>query len=83
MFDYCADPSTLSLLRWLSCYLTTGTHFNFYWSFATVLMLLMVTAPVALAFGFFGATAARSHLAPVSVVGRVYIAAVRGVPDIV
>ena len=51
MFEYCADPSQLSGLTWLSCYLTTGTHFNFYWSFLTVLMLLAVTAPVALAFG--------------------------------
>ena len=42
MFAYCADPSALSGLTWLSCYLTTGTHFNFYWSFVTVLMLLAV-----------------------------------------
>lgn len=83
MFEYCADPSTLSGFSWLSCYLTTGTHFNFYWSFGTVLLLLMVTAPAALAFGFLGATAARSHLPPVSLIGRGYIAAVRGVPDIV
>ena len=83
MFEYCADPSLLSGLKWLSCYLTTGTHFNFYRSFLTVLMLLAITAPVALAFGFFGAMAARSPVLPVSLLGRGYIAAVRGVPDIV
>lgn len=83
MFEYCADPSTLSGLKWLGCYLTTGTHFNFYWSFGTVLLLLAVAAPAALAFGFAGATAARSHVLPVSWLGRIYIAAVRGVPDIV
>lgn len=83
MFEFCADPSQLSGLTWLSCYLTTGTHFNFYWSFLTVLLLLAVTAPIALAFGFGGAMAARSPLLPVSVLGKVYIAAVRGVPDIV
>ncbi len=83
MFAYCADPAALSGLSWLSCYLTTGTHFNFYWSFGMVLLLLAVTAPVALTFGFFGATAARSHIVPLSLLGRGYIAAVRGVPDII
>ncbi len=83
MFQYCADPSTLSGLAWLSCFLTTGTHFNFYWSFLTVLGLLAVTAPIALAFGFGGAVAARSRIPPLSLFGRGYIAAVRGVPDII
>jgi polar amino acid transport system permease protein len=83
MFGYCTDPSALTGLTWLSCYLTTAVHFNFYWSFVTVLGLLVITAPIALAFGFGGAMAARSHVAPVSWLGRGYIAAVRGVPDIV
>ena len=83
MFDYCADPSLLSGLTWLSCYLTTATHFSFYWSFGTVLLMLALAAPAALLFGFFGATAARSHVLPVSWAGKAYIAAVRGVPDIV
>jgi polar amino acid transport system permease protein len=83
MFGYCTDPSALSGLTWLSCYLTTAVHFNFYWSFVTVLGLLVITAPIALAFGFGGAMAARSHIAPLSWFGRGYIAAVRGVPDIV
>jgi polar amino acid transport system permease protein len=83
MFDYCADPSILSGLKWLSCFLTTGTHLNFYWSFGTVLLLLAITAPVALSFGLLGAIAARSRFMPLAAFGRVYIAAVRGVPDIV
>jgi polar amino acid transport system permease protein len=69
-------------LRWLSCYLTTGKHANFYISFGTVLLLLAITAPTALAFGFGGAIAARSRVAPVSWLGKAYIALVRGVPDI-
>ena len=82
MFSYCADPSTLGGLTWLSCFLTTGVHLSFYLSFLKVLGLLAVTAPVALAFGFFGAMAARASFAPVSWLGKGYIAIVRGVPDI-
>ncbi|SFL22315.1 ABC transporter permease [Shimia haliotis] len=82
MFSYCADPSTLESFRWLSCYLTTGVHMSFYKSFLLVLALLAVTAPVALSFGFLGAMSARSHIAPVSWLGKGYIAIVRGVPDI-
>ncbi len=82
MFSYCVDPSTLESLRWLSCYLTTGVHMSFYLSFFKVLLLLAITAPVALAFGFGGAMAARAHFAPVSWFGKAYIALVRGVPDI-
>ncbi len=82
MFSYCTDPDTLDRLRWLSCYLTTGVHFSFYLSFLKVIGILAVTAPVALAFGFFGAMSARSSIAPVSWLGKGYIAVVRGVPDI-
>ncbi|MDF1669908.1 MAG: ABC transporter permease subunit [Roseovarius sp.] len=82
MFSYCTDPSTLEGLTWLSCYLTTGKHAGFYISFGTVLLLLAITAPTALAFGFAGATAARSRLWPIKWIGKTYIAIVRGVPDI-
>ncbi|MEC3860009.1 ABC transporter permease subunit [Mesobacterium sp. TK19101] len=82
MFDYCADPSTLEGLTWLSCYLTTGKHMSIYWSLGTVLLLLAITAPAALLFGFGGASAARSRLAPLRWFGKAYIAVVRGVPDI-
>ena len=53
-----------------------------YWSFGTVLLLLAITAPAALAFGFGGASAARSKIAPLRWLGKGYIAIVRGVPDI-
>ncbi|MFQ6553146.1 ABC transporter permease [Aestuariibius insulae] len=81
MFSFCADPSTLEGARWLACYLTTGKHMVFYASFGTVLLLLAITAPAALAFGFLGAMAARGP-APLSWIGKTYIAIVRGIPDI-
>ncbi len=83
MFASCADPSALSGLSWLLCYLTTGKHLLFYGSFGTVLMVLFVTAPVALAFGFGGAMAARSPIAPLRWFGKIYTAMVRGIPDII
>ena len=82
MFSYCTDPDILSGLTWLSCYLTTGKHAAFYVSFGTVLLLLAITAPVALGFGFAGAMAARARIAPLRWLGKSYIAIVRGVPDI-
>ncbi|MCW9043693.1 MAG: ABC transporter permease subunit [Pseudopelagicola sp.] len=82
MFSYCSDPSTLDGLTWLSCYLTTGKHMGLYVSVVTVLVLLAVTAPVALLFGFAGAASARSRIAPLRWFGKAYTAIVRGVPDI-
>ena len=66
----------------MSCYLTTGKHAGFYISFGTVLLLLAITAPTALAFGFVGATAAQSRIWPLKWMGKGYISVVRGVPDI-
>ena len=82
MFSYCTDPAALSGFNWLSCYLTTGKHMNLYYSVGTVLLLLSITAPTALAFGFGGASAARSGVAPLRWIGKAYISIVRGVPDI-
>jgi polar amino acid transport system permease protein len=83
MFSACVDPKAIEGLSWLFCYLTSAKHVDFYWSFVTVLTLVAITAPVALAFGFAGATSARSpHLAP-RLMGKTYVAMVRGVPDIV
>ena len=82
MFSFCTDPDTLSTFYWFSCYLTNGVHWSFYGSFLKVLALLAVTAPVALSFGFIGAMSARSHIVPVRWLGKLYIAIVRGVPDI-
>lgn len=83
MFSSCADPKSLEGISWLICYLTSGKHIDFYWSFLTVFVLLAVTAPAALLFGFGGAMAARSHVAPLRWLGKIYTAMVRGVPDIV
>ena len=55
---------------------------GFYASFGTVIALLVITAPIALLFGFGGATAARSTIAPLRWFGKGYTAIVRGVPDI-
>jgi polar amino acid transport system permease protein len=83
MFDWCSDPDLLDGLAWVACYLTNGKHLTAYTSFGTVLLLLAITAPVSLAFGFAGATAARSRIAPLRWLGKAYTAIVRGVPDIV
>ncbi len=83
MLSSCADPKSIEGLSWLFCYLTSGKHLDFYWSFVTVLVLLAITAPAALCFGFAGATAARSPFLPARIFGKTYIAMVRGVPDII
>jgi polar amino acid transport system permease protein len=82
MFSYCTDPSTLEGLTWLSCYLTTGKHVSMYISVVVVLVLLAITAPTALLFGFGAATAARSRIAPLRWFAWGYTNIVRGVPDI-
>ena len=73
----------LTRVEWLACYLTTGKHLGLYTSVFTVLLLLAITAPTALLFGFAGASAARSQVFPIRLLGQAYIAVVRGVPDIV
>lgn len=65
------------------CYLTSGKHLLFYASFGTVLLLLAITAPLALLFGFGGALARRSRIAPLRWFGAVYTSMVRGIPDII
>ncbi|MBC7132847.1 MAG: ABC transporter permease subunit [Roseovarius sp.] len=82
MFAFCSDPATLEGWRWFACYLSTPKHANLYLAVGTVLLLLAITAPAALAFGFGGAMAARSRIWPVAWIGKGYIAIVRGVPDI-
>ena len=83
MFDFCADPSTLPTFQWFACYLTNGVHLLFYQSFLVVLILLAITAPLSLVFGFAGAMASRSSFLPLALLGKTYTAMVRGVPDIV
>ncbi len=55
---------------------------NLYYAVGVVLLLLAVTAPAALLFGYGGAMAARSRIAPLRWFGKGYTAIVRGVPDI-
>ena len=82
MLSFCTEPVDLPQLQWFACYMSTGKHMLFYGSFVTVMVLLLITAPVALLFGFGGAMAARSHFAPLRWFGKGYTAIVRGVPDI-
>tara|TARA_R100000322_G_scaffold60379_8_gene37249 strand:- start:7516 stop:8400 length:885 start_codon:yes stop_codon:yes gene_type:complete len=82
VLEVCDDPQALAGVQWLTCYLTSGKHLLFYQSFGTVMLLLLVTAPVSLAFGFAGAGAARSRVAPLRWLGKGYTSIVRGVPDI-
>ena len=82
MFEFCTNPEQLSGLSWLSCYMTTPKHMNLFYSVGTVLLLLTLTAPTALLFGFGGAVMARSNNFLVKVIGNAYISIVRGVPDI-
>ena len=62
MLEQCADPGSLQGLSWLMCYLTSGKHILFYLSFGTVLLLLAITAPIALLFGLFVPTTVRIRI---------------------
>jgi polar amino acid transport system permease protein len=83
VFEFCVDPAVLSGLDWLACYLTTGKHLDFYLSFGTVLLLLVLAVPPIMTLGLLGALARRSRLAPVHALGWGYTTMVRGIPDIV
>jgi len=83
MFEYCADPDALEGLSWLACYLTTGKHMAFYYSFLVVLALIALAGPAALAIGFLGAFARRSAHWPIRLIGTAYTSMVRGIPDII
>ena len=80
--QFCSNPENLSGFSWLSCYLTTPKHMNLFYSVGTVLLLLLITGPTALLFGFGGAVMARSKILLFKVFGNAYISIVRGVPDI-
>jgi polar amino acid transport system permease protein len=83
MFEYCADPKVIEGFSWWSCYLTTGKHMNFYTSFLVVFALLAICVPIILLFGFTGALARRSRIAPFRWFGLAYTSMVRGIPDII
>ena len=79
----CTDPATLEGWNWLACYLMTGKHQAFYMSFLTVILLICLAGPLALCFGFVGAFAKRSAVAPFRWFGTIYTSMVRGIPDII
>lgn len=79
----CSDPASLDGFSWLLCYLTTVKHQQFYFSFLTVLLLLALTVPCILTFGFLGAFAKRSGFMAVRWFGHIYTSMVRGIPEIV
>ena len=83
MFEYCTDPKALEGLAWLSCYVTTPKHMSFYSSFLVVMCLLALAAPLAMLFGFLGAIASRSSKNSIRILGKGYLAMIRGIPDIV
>ena len=83
MFEYCADPKALEGLAWLSCYVTTPKHMSFYSSFLVVMCLLALAAPLAMLFGFLGAIASRSSKNSIRILGKGYLAMIRGIPEIV
>ena len=83
MFEYCANPDSLEGFFWLSCYITTPKHMSFYVSFLVVMFLLALAAPLAMAFGFLGAIASRSSKSFIKIIGKGYLAMIRGIPDIV
>ena len=78
----CADPGAIEGLQWLICYLTTGKHIAFYFSFLVVIALILLAAPLAMCLGFAGALAKRAGFAPLRWLGQIYTSMVRGVPDI-
>lgn len=56
---------------------------NFYTSFLVVFALLAICVPFILLFGFTGALARRSRVAPFRWFGLAYTSMVRGIPDII
>ena len=83
MMFSCTNPDQIEGLNWLICYLGTAKHMAFYQSFLVVLTLVLVTAPLAMLFGLMAASASRSSIAVMRWPAKIYIAMVRGVPDIV
>lgn len=83
MFEYCADPDILSTFKWFSCYLTNGKHLLFYKSFGLVLVLLIITAPLAILLGLLAAVGVKSKIFLLRLFSKAYANIVRGIPDII
>ncbi|NBR38060.1 MAG: ABC transporter permease subunit [Alphaproteobacteria bacterium] len=79
----CVNPDQISGLAWLGCYLSTPKHMAFYQSFLIVLLLIGAVAPLAILLGLLSASASRARFFLVRLPGTLYIAMVRGIPDIV
>lgn len=83
MFEFCTDPSILSTFDWFSCYLTNGKHFQFYKSFGLIILLLVITAPLALTLGLLAAVAIKSDIFVIRLISKAYANIIRGIPDII
>jgi polar amino acid transport system permease protein len=83
MFEYCSDPSILATFDWFSCYLTNGKHLLFYKSFALIILLLLITAPLAILLGLLAAVGIKSTSFLLRAISKTYANIVRGIPDII
>lgn len=83
MFEYCADPDILTQFEWFSCYLSNGKHILFYKSFGLIILLLLITAPLAALLGLLAAVAIKSKFFVVRLLSKAYANIVRGIPDII
>ena len=83
MFEFCTDPSILSTFDWFSCYLTNGKHIHFYKSFGLIILLLVITAPLALTLGLLAAVAIKSDIFVIRLISKAYANIIRGIPDII
>jgi len=83
MFEFCSDPNILSTFDWFSCYLTNGKHIQFYKSFGLIILLLVLTAPLALILGLTAAVAIKSNFFLLRFISKTYANIVRGIPDII
>jgi polar amino acid transport system permease protein len=83
MFEYCSDPSILGTFDWFSCYLTNGKHLLFYKSFALIILLLLITAPLSILLGLLAAVGIKSTSFLLRVISKTYANIVRGIPDII
>ena len=83
MFEYCSEPGILATFDWFSCYLTNGKHLLFYKSFALIILLLLITAPLAIFLGLIAAVGIKSKNFLLRIISKTYANIVRGIPDII
>ena len=83
MFEYCSEPGILATFDWFSCYLTNGKHLLFYKSFALIILLLLITAPLAIFLWLIAAVGIKSKNFLLRIISKTYANIVRGIPDII